>query len=72
MSQLKMILDSELCANLLSALLHNLWQGLIIAGILLLYLRSKASQNANTRYTASVAALFSIIVSFLYMVNSQL
>jgi beta-lactamase regulating signal transducer with metallopeptidase domain len=66
MSQLNMILESELCANLLSALLHSLWQGLIIAGILFLYLRYKASQDANKRYTASVVALFSLLVCLLF------
>ncbi len=66
MSQLNMILQSELCANLLSALLHSLWQGLIIAGILLLYLKSKAAQNANSRYRASLAALSSILVCLLF------
>ncbi len=66
MSQLNIILESQLCANLLSALLHSLWQGLIIAGILLLYLRSKAAQNANTRYIASLVALSSILVCLLF------
>ena len=66
MSQLNMILENEMCANLLSALLHSLWQGLIIAGILLLYLRSKAAQNANTRYTASLIALSSILVCLFF------
>ena len=71
MSHLNMIIQSELCTNLLSALLHSLWQGLIITGILLLYLKSKATQNANTRYAASLVALFSILV-FLFVTWSIL
>ena len=66
MDQLNMILQSELLLNLLSALLHSLWQGLIIAGILLLYLRSKSARNANTRYTASLLALSSILICLFF------
>lgn len=66
MEQLNAILQSELCMNLLSALLHSLWQGLIIAGILLLYLKSKKAQDANTRYTASLIALASILICLLF------
>ncbi|MBN1973932.1 MAG: M48 family metalloprotease [Sedimentisphaerales bacterium] len=65
MSYLNTILESELCGNLLLALLHSLWQGLIIAGMLLLYLKSRSAQNANTRYTASLLALSSILVCLL-------
>ncbi len=66
MYQLNMILQSESCLNLLSALLHSLWQGLIIAGILLLYLKSKSAKNANTRYAASLIALSSILICLLF------
>ncbi|MBN2589467.1 MAG: M48 family metalloprotease [Sedimentisphaerales bacterium] len=66
MDQLNMILQSESCMNLLSALLHSLWQGLIIAGMLLLYLKSKAAQNANTRYTVSLIALSFILICLLF------
>ncbi|MEJ2649805.1 MAG: M56 family metallopeptidase [Sedimentisphaerales bacterium] len=66
MNQLNLILDNELCANLLSALLHSLWQGLVIGGILFVYLRFKAAQDANKRYTASVVALFSMLVCLLF------
>jgi beta-lactamase regulating signal transducer with metallopeptidase domain len=66
MSQINLILQSELCTNLLSALLHSLWQGLIISGILLLYLRSRVAQDANSRYAASLIALFSIPVCLFF------
>ncbi len=66
MSQLNMILQSELCANLLSALLHSLWQGLIIAGILFLYLRSKSGHDADRRYTSSLVALFSTLFCLIF------
>ena len=66
MSQINMILESEMCANLLSALLHSLWQGLIIAGILLLYLRLNPGKNSNTRYTVSLIALSSIFICLLF------
>ncbi len=66
MNKLNLILDSELCANLLSALLHSLWQGLVIAGFLLLYLKSKKSQNANFRYTASLIALVSVVICLFF------
>ena len=61
-----MIIESEMCANLLSALLHSLWQGLIIAGILLLYLRLNPCKNSNTRYTVSLIALSSIFICLLF------
>jgi len=66
MNQLKVLLESELCANLLSALLHSLWQAIIIAGLLLLYLRSKTAQRANSRYTASIIALIAIVICLLF------
>ena len=66
MNKLNLILDSQLCANLLSALLHSLWQGFVIAGLLLFYLKSKKSQNANSRYTASLIALASVVVCLFF------
>ncbi len=66
MDQLNIFLQSQLCTNLLFALLHSLWQGLIIAGILLLYLKSKSAQSASKRYSASLLALASILICLLF------
>lgn len=66
MNRLIILLESDSCANLLTALLHSLWQGVAIAGILLLFLRSKAAKDSNVRYVASLAALTAIVLCALF------
>ena len=66
MNRLIALLDSDIFANLLTALLHSLWQALVIAGLLLLFLRSKAAKNSNVRYTAALTALTAILLCGLF------
>ena len=66
MNRLISLLDSEFCGNLLTALLHSLWQGLVIAGLLLLFLKSKAAKDANVRYIAGLIALTAIVLCGLF------
>ena len=66
MNRLIELLDSDACANLLTALLHSLWQALAIAGLLLLFLRSTAAKNSNVRYTAALTALVVILLCGLF------
>jgi beta-lactamase regulating signal transducer with metallopeptidase domain/protocatechuate 3,4-dioxygenase beta subunit len=66
MNRLIALLGSEFCGNLLTALLHSLWQGLVIAGLLLLFLKSKAAKDANVRYIAGLIALTAIVLCGLF------
>ncbi len=65
MDRLIDLLASESCSNLLSALVHTLWQGALAAGVLFLYLRRTPAAAANKRYVASLAALGAIVLSAL-------
>jgi len=66
MNHLIALLDSDLCANLVTALLHSLWQAVTIAALLLLFLRSKAAKDSNVRYTAAFTALTAILLCGLF------
>lgn len=66
MNHLIRLLDNDLCANLVMALLHSLWQALAIAGLLLLFLRSKAAKDPNVRYAAALIALTAILLCGLF------
>jgi beta-lactamase regulating signal transducer with metallopeptidase domain len=66
MNRLIVLLDSDFCANLLTALLHSLWQAVVIAGALLLFLRSKAAKDANVRYTAGLIGLTTVVLCGLF------
>jgi beta-lactamase regulating signal transducer with metallopeptidase domain len=66
MNRLIGLLDSDFCGNLLTALLHSLWQGVVIAGMLLLLLRSMVGKDANVRYIASVIGLVAIVFCGLF------
>jgi beta-lactamase regulating signal transducer with metallopeptidase domain/uncharacterized GH25 family protein len=62
MSQLTAILESDISADLLSALLHSLWEGLVIGIVLFLFLRSKPAKSANIRYVTSLIALTATVL----------
>jgi len=66
MNRLIELLDSGACTNLLTALLHSLWQAAAVAGLLLLFLKSKAAKNPNVRYTAALTALTAILLCGLF------
>ena len=66
MNRLIALLASEFCGNLLTALSYSLWQGLVIAGLLLLFLKSKAAKDANVRYIAGLIALTVIVLCGLF------
>jgi len=66
MNRLIVLLDNDFCENLLAALLHSLWQGLVIAALLLLYLRSKGAKDAHVRYAAALIALTAIVLCGLF------
>ena len=57
MSVLLGFLGSSAMLHLVSALLHTLWQGLIIAGLLFVALRLLPARHARVRYALTVAAL---------------
>jgi len=62
MNSLIALLGSDFCANLLTALLHTLWQGIAIAGLLLMFLSRRVAKDANVRYAASLVALGAIVL----------
>ncbi len=66
MNRLIEILDSDLCANLVAALLHSLWQAVAIAGLLLIFLRSKVARDSGVRYAAALIALTVILLCGLF------
>ena len=66
MNRLIALLASEFCGNLLTALSYSLWQGLVIAGLLLLFLKSKAAKDANVRYIAGLITLTAIVLCGLF------
>ncbi|MHC4297319.1 MAG: M56 family metallopeptidase [Planctomycetota bacterium] len=62
MNGLIALLETDSCANLLTALLHSLWQAVTIAGVLLIFLRRKAAKEPDMRYAASLVALAAIVL----------
>ena len=66
MNHLIALLDSDICANLVTALLHSLWQAVAIAGLLLLFMRSKAAKDSNVRYATALTALTAILLCGLF------
>ncbi|MHC4169144.1 MAG: M56 family metallopeptidase, partial [Planctomycetota bacterium] len=66
MNHLIAFTNSDACANLVTALLHTLWQAVAIAGLLLLFLRSRAARDSNVRYGAALAALAAILLCGLF------
>jgi len=66
MNHLITFTNSDACANLVTALLHTLWQAVAIAGLLLLFLGSRAAKDSNVRYSAALAALTAILLCGLF------
>lgn len=66
MNHLIAFINSVACANLVTALLHSLWQAVVIAGLLLVFLKSKAARNSNIRYASALAALTAILLFWLF------
>jgi beta-lactamase regulating signal transducer with metallopeptidase domain len=66
MNRLITVLDNDVSASLLTALLHSLWQAVVIAGLLMLFLGSKAAKNSNIRYLAALIALTTILLCGLF------
>jgi len=62
MSAILGLLGSSTMLHLVSALLHTLWQGLIIAGALFVALRVLPARYARVRYGLAVAALTLIVL----------
>jgi len=62
LDKLVALMSSEFCRNLVVALLHTLWQGLVIAGALYVYLRHAPAESMNKRYGASVMALVVVVL----------
>ena len=60
------MLSGEFFANLVTALLHTLWQGVLIGGVLYLYLNSGGNRSANIRYVGGVVGLGAIVVCGLF------
>lgn len=52
-------------------LLHSLWQGLIVSGIVAVLLRNVPTKHSNTRYAVATVGLFSIVImsviTFVYL-----
>jgi beta-lactamase regulating signal transducer with metallopeptidase domain len=62
MNALISLLGSEFCRNLMMALVHTLWQGLLVAGLLYAYLRAVPAEAANKRYAAGAISLLAIVL----------
>ncbi len=62
MSGLLDFMSGRFAADLVSALLHTLWQALAIAGLLYVFLKSTAAKNTNLRYGAGVVSLVLIVI----------
>ena len=62
MSGLLDLVSGRFAADLVCALLHTLWQALVIAGLLYVFLKRTASGNANLRYGAGVASMVLIVI----------
>ena len=63
MSILMELVESSWCRSLITALFHSLWQGVLIGGILLFYLRGMSAQKPHQRYNVSVMALALMFLS---------
>ncbi len=63
MDQLLTLLESSACQHLVTALLHTLWQGAVIAAILFVILARLSAKQANARYLFTVVALCGIVLS---------
>ncbi len=66
MNHLIEFINSGECTNLVTALLHSLWQAVVIAGLLLVFLRSKAARDSNIRYASGLVALTAILLCGLF------
>lgn len=66
MNRLVTLLSSEFCGNIVLALLHTLWQAVIITVLLYMFLRSKTGKEASKRYMASIVALAAIVLCGLF------
>ncbi len=62
MSGLLDFMSGRFAADLVSALLHTLWQALVIAGLLYVFLKHTAARNTNLRYGAGVASLVLVVI----------
>ena len=62
MSGLLDFMSGRFAADLVSALLHTLWQALVIAGLLYVFLKHTAARNTNLRYGAGVASLVMVVI----------
>ncbi len=57
------LLSSNSWSHLAQALLHSLWQGAFIAGLLYLHLRSVPANRPQLRYAGTVGALLAFVVT---------
>ncbi len=62
MSGLLDFMSGRFAADLVCALLHTLWQALVIAGLLYVFLKHTAARNTNLRYGAGVASLVLVVI----------
>ena len=53
-------INSQTCRYLMYALLHTLWQGAILVGLLYLYLRTRPANRPVRRYLISLFMLFAV------------
>lgn len=63
MNTLATVLQSDVCQTLLIALMHTLWQALLIAGALWLLLRTRRKNSPRLRYNVAVCAMLAILLS---------
>ena len=57
MEWLSFILDNPIFVALAKTLLHFSWQGVLVAGILFLFLKNTDNRHSNLRYSASLGGL---------------
>ncbi len=62
MSGLLDFMSGRFAADLVCALLHTLWQALVIAGLLYVFLKHTAARNTNLRYGAGVTSLALVVI----------
>lgn len=58
-------MTTDLADVLAWVLIHSLWQGLVIAGIVLVLLRTIPARYANTRYLTALTGLLGIVLAML-------
>lgn len=63
MNSILTFFQSEAMIDLVTALLHTLWQGVLVAGLVFLALRAVPARHATARYAVSLAGLALVVLA---------